>query len=334
MKFKATWILFLLFLALMAYLFFVDNPKEKKEIEQKEKAEKLFDFSSDQVQQAELLSAKGHFLIQKNPEGKWMVRNILPQESGSLNVLADSNVVEQMVQEMQGLKVGRVVDEKGEDLKSFGFNAPEKSLTLKLKNSSSLKLLVGDDAPLPQSLYLKRGDSPKVYLTGYGIKIIFENDFWSLRNKHLLSYDQILIDRVEVKTPDQSWELTKKGEEWIFNDRPNDKVNEEKLSSFLFSAGILEGDKVLSEEGKNLKEFGLDPPYVALKFHIKDQVHTLLIGKMKKEETVTALGNPAGPVFEIKKEFLNRIPARDELVKKEPPPPPSPATTSNSNKTK
>lgn len=331
MKFKGTWILFFLFLVLIGYLFFVDKPKEKKDLEQKEKAEKLFDFSIDQVQETELTSPKGHFLIQKNPEGKWIIKNFPAQESAPNAVLADSNVVEKIIQEVQGIKTGRVVDEKGADLKSFGFITPEKSITLKLKNSTPLKLIVGDDAPLPQSLYAKRGDSPKVYLTGYGIKIIFENDFWSLRNKHLLSYDQVLIDGVEVNMPDQSWKLTRKGDDWSFNDRPNDKVSEEKLSSFLFSAGTLEGEKVLSEEGNNLKEFGLDPPFVTLRFNIKDKVHTLLIGKMKKEDIVTAMGNPAGPVFSIKKEFLNRIPNREALIKKEPPP--SQATTSTINKT-
>jgi hypothetical protein len=332
MKFKGTWGLLLIFITLIAFLYFFDIPNEKRQNEQKEKAEKLFDFSTDLVQQAELISTKGHFLIQKNSEGKWMVKNILPRESDSLNVLADSNVVERIIQEIQELKSGRVVDEKGEDLKSFGFNAQEKSVTLKLKNSSSLQLLIGDEAPLSETVYVKMGDSPKVYLTGSGIKTVVENDFWKLRNKHLLSYDQILIDRVEVKTPNQSWDLNKKGDEWFFNDRPADKVNEEKLSSFLFSAGTLDGESVLSEEGKNLKEFGLDPPYATLRFHIKDKVHALLIGKMKKEDMVTAIGNPAGPIFAIKKEFLNRISAREELIKKEPSP--IPATSSNSNKTK
>ncbi|MFI5303592.1 MAG: DUF4340 domain-containing protein [Nitrospiria bacterium] len=332
MRFKATWVFLFIFLALVSYLLLFENPKEKKEAEQKEKAEKLFDFSPDQVRQAEIYSTKGHFMIEMNPEEKWIVKNISDAGSSSVNVLADSRVVERLIQQFGQLKPIRVVEENGENLKGFGFIVPEKSVALSLKNGIILKLLIGDDAPISQTLYVKRADNAKVYLTDNTIKSIVENDLWTLRNKHLLSYDQVLIDRVEVQLPGESWELTRKGDEWILNDRPSEKINEEKLSSFLFSAGTLEGERILSEEGKNLKEYGLDTPYATLRFHIKEKTFTLLIGKMNNEEDLAALGNPPGPVFQIKKEFLKQIPLKEDLIKK--PPPPLPAATSGGSGTK
>ncbi|MBI1824597.1 MAG: DUF4340 domain-containing protein [Nitrospirae bacterium] len=330
MRYKATLILFLLFLGLVSYLFLIDNPRIKKEAEKKEKAEKLFDFSIDQVRQVELDTSGGHFLMTKNAEEQWMVKNLQGEPTG--NVVADSNVVERIIREIHELKPTRIVDEKGEDLKGFGFNMPEKSVTLTMKEGPILKLLIGDEAPLPQTLYLKRGDNGKIYLSNAGIRVIVNYEFWNLRNKHLLSYDQVLIDHVEVKLQDHSWEVAKKGDDWIFPGQPGEKVNEEKLSSFLFSTGTLDGERVLNETGTNLKEFGLAPAYATLIFHIKDKIYTLLVGKSKNEEKITAMGNSEGPIFEIKKDFLNKIPNRNELIKKEPPP--SPATTSGVNNTK
>jgi hypothetical protein len=327
---RGTFILLFFFLVVVSYLFLFDNPRVKRETEKKEKAEKLFDFAPDQVQQAEIVSSTGHFLISKNADGKWMVKNL--QGEPSVNVLADRNVVDKIVQEMHEVKPTRVVDEKGDDLAGFGFKSPEKSVALTLKDGMKLKLLIGDEAPLAQSLYLKRGDNAKVYLSDSGIRLLVNYEFWNLRNKHLLSYDQMSIDHVEVKMPDRGWELIKKGDEWTFQDKPGEKVNEEKLSAFLFQAGTLDGEKVLSETGTDLKTYGLDPPAATLIFHIKDQVHTLLVGKANKDQKVAALGNTAGPIFEIKEDFLNRIPTREELVKKEPPP--APAVTSGMIKTK
>lgn len=329
MKYKATWGFLIIFLALTAYLLFFDIPKEKKEIEQKEKAEKLFDFSADQVSQVELISLKGRFLFQKNPEGKWMVQNI-PQDTASapLNVLADSREIESIIQKINDLGTTRLIDEKGDDLKSFGFPTPEKSAGVTLKDKSTLKLLIGDEGALSQTLYVKRGDSGKVYLAGADIKSIIEKDFWGLRNKRLIFYDQGLIDQIEVKTLEKSWSLTKKGEEWTFGDRPNDKIDEVRVSSFLFMAGMLEGEKILDEEARRLKDYGLDAPIVSLKFHEKGKTYTILVGnktgKIKgPADGLSALGNPSGSVFQINKNFLNKIPSKDDLIKKEPSPLPS-----------
>lgn len=322
MKHKATWAILIIFLALSAYLVFFDIPKEKKEIEQKEKAEKLFDFLADQVLQVETFSPKSHFLFQKNPEEKWMVKNIPLQNavgSPSHNVSADPQVVDEIIQKVHELRTSRLVDEKGDDLKYFGFVTPEKSMVVTLKNNSTLKLLIGDEGALSQTLYVKRGDSGKVYLAGADIKSVIEKDFWELSNKHLVSFDQGAIDQIEVKSPKSSWALVKKGIGWRLTDRPNQTVDEAKISSFLFQVGSLEGEKVLSEEAKNLKEYGLDPPLASLKFQAKEKAYLLLIGEKnrnqeKQDEWLTALGDSSGPIFQIKKEFLDKIPAKEGLI--------------------
>ena len=78
-----------------------------------------------------------------------------------------------MIQKIHELRTTRLVDEKGNDVKSFGFVTPEKSTGVTLKNNSTLKLLIGDDGVLSQTLYVKRGDNPKIYLAGADIKTIF-----------------------------------------------------------------------------------------------------------------------------------------------------------------
>ncbi|MHB8484038.1 MAG: DUF4340 domain-containing protein, partial [Nitrospiria bacterium] len=285
---------------------------------------KIFEFSSGEVLKVELVSLKGHFLFQKNPDGKWMVQNI-PRDTASapLSVLADLREVETIIQKISDLRPSRVVDEKGDDLKSFGFAGPERSAAVTLKNNSVLKLRIGDDGALSRTLYVKREDAGKVYLAGSEIRSIIEKDFWELRNKHLMSFDQGLIDQIEVTAPGKSWSLARKGEEWTLGDRPKDKIDEAKVSSFLFQAGTLEGEKILDEEAKNLKEYGLDKPVVSLSFHSKEKTYTLLIGKTKRpepdHEELAALGNPSGPVYQIKKEFLDKIPAKEDILKKEEP---------------
>jgi hypothetical protein len=182
-KYKATWGLLLIFLGLIAYLYFVDLPRDKKEAEKKEKDEKLFNFISSDVDQVEILSSNGHLFIQKNSEGGWTVKNLVPEPKASLPVLADSKEVDTIIGTVHDLKSGRVVDEKGEDLKTFGFGVPEKSVTMTLKDHSSLKLVLGADGALSESVYVKRGDRGTVYLTDAWVKQVFEKDFFALKSK-------------------------------------------------------------------------------------------------------------------------------------------------------
>ena len=111
MKYKGAWILVLLFLLLVGYLYLIENPREKKEAELKEKAEKLFDFSIDQGSEVELLSPKGHYLLHKSKENQWTVRNA--EGAGGADVAADSSIAERILEELHRLKPDRVIDEKG-----------------------------------------------------------------------------------------------------------------------------------------------------------------------------------------------------------------------------
>ncbi len=180
-KYKATWGLLFILLGLIAYLYFVDLPRDKKEAVKKENAEKLFNFLSSDVDQVDIVSSNGHMFIQKHSEGFWTVKNIVPQES--VAVLADSKEVDTIIGTVHDLKSGRIVDEKGVDLNSFGFGVPEKSLTLTFRDHSSLKLVLGADGAISQTIYVKRGDRGTVYLTDAWVKQVFEKDFASLMKK-------------------------------------------------------------------------------------------------------------------------------------------------------
>lgn len=330
LKNKPILILAVILILLSAWLVWVDNPQMKREEEKKEKADLLFNFPEVAVEGVELFSSKGHFVILKLPNGKWTISNPVEGREGPAALFADTGEVEAIIRQVHDLRYSRSLDEIAPDLKSYGLAEPRGKVVLKIKGKGEETLLLGEDAPGGQTFFIKKGADPKVYTAQSSLRGSFEKELFTFRNRHLLrDLNEASVNEVMVKTKESDWHLTRNGENWVLTGSPEAKIEGPKVSGFLMQLEELEGEKVLSETAKDIARFGLSRPIATIQIKDKEnKSRSLLIGQYREGNSIdllyAAMGEPAGPIFQIRNDFISSIPKKESLIKKPEPPKPAP----------
>ncbi|HXN06398.1 MAG TPA: DUF4340 domain-containing protein [Nitrospiria bacterium] len=331
LKNKPILILAVILILLSAWLVWVDNPRMKREEEKKEKADLLFNFPEEAVQGVELFSSKGHIVLLKSSDGKWMISNSVDGKEGSAALPAETGEVEAIIRQVHDLRYSRSLDEPGPDLKSYGLSEPPGKVVLKIKGKGEETLLLGDDAPGGQTFFIKKGAETKVYTVQSSLRGSFEKELFAFRNRHLLrDLNEASVNGLEVKSKEIGWQLTRNGESWVLMGNPEAKIEVRIVSGFLMQLEELEGEKILSETSKDTARFGLARPIATIQIKDKgNKAVSLLIGQYReensKEPLFAALGEATGPIFQIKNDILSLIPKKESLIKKPEPPIPAPA---------
>ncbi len=81
-------------------------------------------------------------------------------------------------------------------------------------------------------------------------------------------YDNIL--ELEVKTPNEHYTVSKKGENWFLNGDDSIKVKQGSIVSLVNLASSVTAKKIISETSQNADDFGLLNPESCLKIFLKD----------------------------------------------------------------
>ncbi len=272
MKFKGTLWMAALFFGLVLYYYLVDIPAEKKQTEEKERAEKILLFETGQVEE---------FILKKKDETIHLKRKS-PKDWELLKPVqarADASAASSLLSLLQSARFSRVVEDSAQDLAVYGLKEPSMEITLQLKGEGKKTLLVGDDHPMSQYLYIKRGDENKVLLAGVNRKD-FNKSVFDLRDKRLLRFQNEEVVRIKFQNDGKSFELSKLNEQWEINDGKKTKGDGDEIVRFLGLVRDFKVKKFLDENPDSLKEFGLDTPNARLILETgKDnKPMTLLVG--------------------------------------------------------
>jgi hypothetical protein len=115
----------------------------------------VFDLKPDDVSRIEV-DDSGKTVAVERVEGGWR----LVQPAGE----ADAARVEGAVGQVAKLNATRKLEDAS-DLASYGLSSPTSRLLLGMKDGSSQELLIGSKTPDQASYYVKRGDSPAIFVT-------------------------------------------------------------------------------------------------------------------------------------------------------------------------
>jgi hypothetical protein len=128
----------------------------------------IFDFPSEDARELNIKSDEGSIKLVKNlEEDAWGL------VEGEERVKAKKWTVNDMVSSLAKLKTQEFPEEK--DMKETGLEAPEKQVSVKLADGTEYTLLVGDEKESSGKLYVKRADSPTIFLIGsYQAKKFFK----------------------------------------------------------------------------------------------------------------------------------------------------------------
>src|SRR5437879_10351531 len=124
---------------------------------------------------------------------------------------ADSTAVGEFLRTLMLAQVSRVVDETGTALAFYGLGTPTLPVSLRLA-SGTQTVRVGDAGPLSATLYVKRDDSPKIFLTTLAGRDLLMKSIQEFRRKRVLPFDRLQVTRLKIAGPQETVVLYREGQ--------------------------------------------------------------------------------------------------------------------------
>jgi hypothetical protein len=300
MKFKTTLILLISFAVLLAaVLLFESRSKARKETE--EKGKKLVDLASADVEKMTLKNEAGTVTFKKDEKGEWQI--IEPLEAK-----ADSSEVSRLAEDFSSLKFERVIEaEAGDPAK---YEIPKKELSLWYKGQAKpVKLLIGMENPLDNTLFAKREDDKRIVLLASFLKSSLEKKVSDFRQKDIFRFEPDDVGSVTLKAKEISWQARKKEAEWYLESPMKALAKKSRVEDILRALSNLRAKEFVVEQKQDaeITQFGLkEPEYVvALSLPAKNQ--EVVFSLHKKDETVYATTSISPKIITAEGQVLSDI---------------------------
>lgn len=233
-------------------LFFEDRGAKKKAAE--EKAGKLVDIKSEDLAKMEVTTGDGTLVFEKDDKGDW-------QLTAPLVAKADSYEVGSLADNFSSLRIQRVVEEDAADPAIFGIPGRTVSLWVKGKDDP-VRILVGMENPIDNSLFVKREGDPRVVLVAGYLKSPLEKKIFDFRQKDIFRFETTEVKEVSVRAAGASWEAALEEGGWFLRSPIKAKASKSKVEGLLDSLSSLRAKEFVSEDKKagDLKKYGLEKP--------------------------------------------------------------------------
>jgi hypothetical protein len=239
---RAALVLLIVALGLGLYLWLVEMPAEKKQVEAETAAKKLVDFKEDDVQGFTIISSRGEIEVAWE-DGRWTIRKPRRME-------ADATAVGEFLRTLILAQVSRIVDETGTDLKAYGLKTPRLTVSLRLA-SGTQTVRVGDAGPLSATLYAKRDDSPKVLLTTLAGHDLLTKSIQEFRRKRVVTFNSLQVTRLKIAGPRETVVLYREGQGdkavWKIKAPVETAADQPEVSSLLFALEDLKAQDFIDD---------------------------------------------------------------------------------------
>ena len=306
MKFKTTFILFIVFMGLLAFIFLFDV----KDVGKEEPGDKLVDLPSEDIEEIQFKTEEQTITFKKEGEDNWLI-------SEPIEAKADKYEVDRIADDFSSLEIDRVVEEEPEDLEKYGI--PQKEISLKFRDKEEpVKVLVGMENPLDQKFFAKREDETRVVLIASTHKTLFEKKVFDFREKKIFQFETDDVKGIKLHSRDIRWDAEKAEEEWFLKSPVDSLAEKSDITSLLSSLSDLKAKEFVSEEKneEEMKKFMLDAPMhtVTLQMPLKNQEVTFLI--QKSEDKLYATTSLSPKIVEVEDTIISKL-EKDPLEMRE-----------------
>lgn len=182
--------------------------KEKEAKPPADASPKLLDIPEDQFAAIELTKTGSApvVLVREGTDWKMTAPQSLP---------VDRDAVTSIVSTLSSYSSDRLVEEKAEDLKAFGLDAPALTASVKKKDGSTEKILIGSETPTGGGYYAKKEGDPRVFTIYSYNRSSLDKTWKDLRDRRMLPFGIKDVSRVELAKGGQVIELGKtSGGDW------------------------------------------------------------------------------------------------------------------------
>jgi hypothetical protein len=169
---------------------------------------KILALKQEDISKIEIKKKGGEALdLAKGDAGKWQI-------TASKPLGVDQEAVSSLLFTVSSLNSERVVDDKPADLNQYGLAQPSLELDITTKDSKPQKLLVGDDTPAGNAVFVKLEGDPRVFTVASYNKSSLDKSAKDLRDKRLLTLDFDKLSQLELVTKKQDIEFGRNKQEW------------------------------------------------------------------------------------------------------------------------
>ena len=279
----------------------LDHYKGTSTEQAREKGKRIVDFESSDVTKLELVHSNQTFVLEKSGD-RWELKK-------PLAVRTDASTVNSMLDELEFADRDRTLSEqdlKGVNLADFGLATPRMRITLTTMKES-VTLLVGNETPTKDALYMQIDGSKRVYVTG---KSLFERlnvGLDSLRSRVAVEVTPSAATRLEIRSVDRAIELAKTAAKtnaeprWAIVRPLAARADQHKISELLTALNDLRIQDFVSEDPKDVHTYQLEDPEREVTVWTGDAAKTLLLGHALTNDAskVYAKLKTAGSIFTV-----------------------------------
>ncbi len=253
MKFKTTLVLLAVGLALLAVVLYFDSRGAKAKAAE-EKTGLLIDLPAADILKASLVKDGETVAFEREAGGTWRL-------TAPLEAAADETEVNGLIDTLAKLRIERVVEKEAKDLRAYEIPKTEVALWLK-GQADPVRLLVGMENPLDQSLFAKRADDPRLVLLPSSLKSSLEKKVFDFREKDVFRFAAADVKELRVRAKDVAWQAVRDDSGWSFRSPVAARAAGSKLDALLEALSGLRAKAFVAESktAESLRPFGLDKP--------------------------------------------------------------------------
>jgi len=239
---------------------------------------KILTVAADTIQQLEIHHRGEDPITLKRQGSNWEMTSPKPLST-------DFTAVSSLLTAASSIDSERVVDPNVTDLKAYGLAPASIEVDVTAKDGKTSKLLIGDNTPAGSAAYAKLDGDPRLFTMATYSKTAFDKEPKDLRDKRLLPFAADKLQRIEISTQKQTYELVRKGgDEWQIV-KPKtmraDSAQASDLVQHLINAEMDLGG--VQDDKKNAAAFNSAPKLVSAKVTDQRGAMTLEIRNLKDD---------------------------------------------------
>jgi hypothetical protein len=269
-------VLLVIFLGLLAYVYFFEIRGEKQQQAKKDKEELLISLDKSQVKG---LSFLPEGIIIEKDSARWKVQAPISDE-------ADGSTIESILDAFSWLKKGRFVADNPGDFKKFGLTPYRYALVIRQSKSSDT-LLLGDNNLDNTDVFYRKSGSNQVFLVPTSLKTNVTKSLFDLRDKSVLKFEKAKISKMLIENKGQAYSCFKtKDRQWWLAYPIRTRGDEDKIDNILNELHNSKVKRFESEQTSDLKKYDMARPWLTVTlFDSSARQHSALnVGKKERQE--------------------------------------------------
>jgi hypothetical protein len=245
---------------------------------------------------------------QENPKSKWKLRYPIEGE-------ADQTEVRTLLFRLEDLKALGIVDPGPErDALAKALTVPKVKVTIHTADGDQTVKLYQPDQASGEAFAETSSTGPLYRVNPTTIRDLTK-ELFLFQDKRLLGIDYIDIAILSVKTPTEQYVLINQQNEWVLEDQPTEKLDQQATDLFVSRVANVPAEERVVKQAGPLAPYGLVTP--AAEF-IATGRDGKIAGKLSigshANGLAYAMGQRIPGIFQIRADLLTQIPIKNDLL--------------------